>query len=141
MWTEMGDGYTGPIKLGIAYAPVAPIKTSSAAAVIPGSASGTWTRKNVCQKFAPSVREAASTSRGYRPDDPWVGGYYGTRWVDQPANRHSQGANVAFLDSHVEYFRWKAAKRFLSYAQLATGADLQDLRRMQSCIPKPKPSP
>ena len=77
----------------------------------------------------------------YRPDDPLFGGYYGTRWVDQPANRHSQGANIAFLDSHVEYFRWKAAKRFLSYAQPATGADLQDLRRMQSCIPKPKPSP
>ena len=77
----------------------------------------------------------------YRPDDPWVGGYYGNRWVDQPANRHNQGANVAFLDSHVEYFKWKAAKRFLSYAQPALGADLQDLRRMQSCIPKPQPQP
>ena len=77
----------------------------------------------------------------YRPDDPWVGGYYGTRWVDQPANRHSQGANLAFLDSHVEYFRWKAVKRFVSYAQPATGVDLEDLRRMQGCIPKPKPLP
>jgi prepilin-type N-terminal cleavage/methylation domain-containing protein/prepilin-type processing-associated H-X9-DG protein len=74
----------------------------------------------------------------YRPDDPWVGGYYGTRWVDQPANRHNQGANVAFLDSHVEYFKWKAVKRFINYSQVATGADLQDLRRMQSLVPKPK---
>lgn len=70
----------------------------------------------------------------YRPDDPWHWSYHNA-WLDQPANRHRQGGDVAFLDGHVEHWRWRAPKKFISYHQTATGGDLQDLRRLQDCIP------
>ena len=70
----------------------------------------------------------------YPSDDP-VHVYYRNAWLDQPADRHSQGANVAFLDGHVEHWRWRAPKRFVNYYQPASGADLLDLRQLQACIP------
>jgi prepilin-type N-terminal cleavage/methylation domain-containing protein/prepilin-type processing-associated H-X9-DG protein len=31
-------------------------------------------------------------------------------WFDYPADRHSQGANLSFLDGHVEHHRWRSPK-------------------------------
>src|SRR5437867_2424942 len=70
----------------------------------------------------------------YPSDDP-IHVSYRNAWLDQPANRHSQGANIAFLDGHVEHWRWRAPKKFIIYYQPASGADLLDLRQLQSCIP------
>ncbi len=33
-------------------------------------------------------------------------------WFDIPADRHDRGCNLSFLDGHVEYHRWGAAKLF-----------------------------
>jgi len=40
-----------------------------------------------------------------------------TSWFDYPADRHNQGANLSFLDGHVEHKRWAAPKtvHFWSY--------------------------
>ena len=74
------------------------------------------------------------------PGSAWNTSFYANNWIDLPADRHSQGANVAFLDSHVEYYRWRAPKRFSFYGQPADGpADLADLRRLQAGIPPPPP--
>ena len=70
----------------------------------------------------------------YPADDP-VHVSYRNAWLDQPANRHSQGANIAFLDGHGEHWHWRAPKKFVSYCQPASGADLLDLRQLQACIP------
>ena len=58
-------------------------------------------------------------------------------WLKLPADRHNQGANLSFADGHVQFHRWQAPKSFKSYGQLAApGADLQDLRYVQSVIPR-----
>jgi prepilin-type processing-associated H-X9-DG protein/prepilin-type N-terminal cleavage/methylation domain-containing protein len=32
----------------------------------------------------------------------------GTEWWDMPSNRHNQGANLSFVDGHVEHWHWKS---------------------------------
>ena len=57
---------------------------------------------------------------------------WGDQWVDLPANRHSQGANLSFADGHVEYWRWKTPKVFRTIPQnMEDERDLQDLRRLR----------
>ncbi|HUB86832.1 MAG TPA: prepilin-type N-terminal cleavage/methylation domain-containing protein [Verrucomicrobiae bacterium] len=62
------------------------------------------------------------------------GGPYSDYWLDLPADRHSQGANLSFADGHVEHWRWKAPKIFYENAEYAYGPDdLADLQRLQQC--------
>ncbi len=62
--------------------------------------------------------------------------YYSDHWLDFPADRDNRGANVSFLDGHVEHWRWKAPKIFYTWGQNMSGPeDEQDFRRLQKCIP------
>jgi prepilin-type N-terminal cleavage/methylation domain-containing protein/prepilin-type processing-associated H-X9-DG protein len=59
---------------------------------------------------------------------------YANYWLDLPADLHQQGANLSFADGHIEYWRWKAPKKFVTRWELTQGsADLQDLQRLQQC--------
>jgi prepilin-type N-terminal cleavage/methylation domain-containing protein/prepilin-type processing-associated H-X9-DG protein len=63
-----------------------------------------------------------------------------TRWSNMPADRHGRGAVLSFADGHCEHWRWKARKHFRPPRgdawMTATGADLDDLGRMQKALPK-----
>jgi prepilin-type N-terminal cleavage/methylation domain-containing protein/prepilin-type processing-associated H-X9-DG protein len=57
---------------------------------------------------------------------------YSAYWLDLPADRHQQGANLSFADGHTEHWRWKAPKQFVTRWELTQGpGDLADLRRLQ----------
>jgi prepilin-type N-terminal cleavage/methylation domain-containing protein/prepilin-type processing-associated H-X9-DG protein len=59
---------------------------------------------------------------------------YAGYWLDLPADRHQQGANLSFADGHAEYWHWKAPKVFVTRWELAQSpADLEDLQRLQQC--------
>ncbi len=62
---------------------------------------------------------------------------WGKTWLDLPADRHGQGANLAFVDGHVEHWRWKAAKVFVRFVQPPRrgDGDFEDFRRLQTGIP------
>jgi prepilin-type N-terminal cleavage/methylation domain-containing protein/prepilin-type processing-associated H-X9-DG protein len=55
-------------------------------------------------------------------------------WISLPADRHSQGANLSFLDGHVEHWKWKAPKVYKGFSVPATH-DLPDQRRLQETVP------
>jgi len=58
---------------------------------------------------------------------------YAGDWLDLPADRHRQGANLAFADGHVEYWHWQAPKVFTSrWEPACNAADLADLQRLQA---------
>lgn len=67
----------------------------------------------------------------YQPDTWW-----GEFWIDQPANRHNDGANLAFVDGHAEQWKWKSPKVFYTWGQFwRDNDDRDDLRRLQQHIP------
>jgi prepilin-type N-terminal cleavage/methylation domain-containing protein/prepilin-type processing-associated H-X9-DG protein len=60
---------------------------------------------------------------------------YASYWLDLPANRHEQGANLSFGDGHSEHWSWKAPKRFVTRWEMTyDAADLADLQRLQTCV-------
>jgi prepilin-type N-terminal cleavage/methylation domain-containing protein/prepilin-type processing-associated H-X9-DG protein len=60
--------------------------------------------------------------------------YYSGYWLDLAADRHSQGANLSFVDGHVEHWRWKAPKVFRGvWWPASSDGDLDDLHRLQDC--------
>jgi prepilin-type processing-associated H-X9-DG protein len=62
---------------------------------------------------------------------PWWSDY----WLDVPADRHQQGANLTFADGHAERWRWQAKKNGYGLgAPTFTVEDLADLRRLQNVI-------
>ena len=62
-------------------------------------------------------------------------GYWSDYWLDLPADRHRQGANLSFADGHVEHWRWKAPKIFQGVFWPAySDADFDDLQRLQQCV-------
>ena len=110
-----------------------------------------------CRYLDISLRTLATASRGDPSKvfsfidthndciaDPVFGIYpvddsgFSDEWIDVPADRHRQGANLSFIDGHVEHWRWKAPK-------LCTGwgvdpyneLDKADLRRLQTVLPAP----
>jgi prepilin-type N-terminal cleavage/methylation domain-containing protein/prepilin-type processing-associated H-X9-DG protein len=60
---------------------------------------------------------------------------YQDYWLDVPADRHQQGANISFADGHIEHWKWRAPKGGLGVGQHTAGPDdLLDLRRIQEHI-------
>jgi prepilin-type N-terminal cleavage/methylation domain-containing protein/prepilin-type processing-associated H-X9-DG protein len=61
--------------------------------------------------------------------------YWSDYWLDIPANRHQQGANLTFADGHAEHWKWLASKKGLRLGQKTRSEDdLQDLRKLQQHI-------
>jgi prepilin-type processing-associated H-X9-DG protein len=59
-----------------------------------------------------------------------------TDWYDLPADRHSQGGNLSFLDGHAEHHRWHVPKSFKGYGvNTANPLDLQDQNWLRARLP------
>ena len=64
-----------------------------------------------------------------------LGDYWQDNWLDVPADRHSQGANISFADGHVEHWKWRTSKHGIAVGgRTYNAADLADLRRLQQHI-------
>jgi prepilin-type N-terminal cleavage/methylation domain-containing protein/prepilin-type processing-associated H-X9-DG protein len=60
--------------------------------------------------------------------------YYSSFWIDLPADRHMLGANLSFVDGHVEHWKWLAHKIFRGPFPAWSDDDLTDLHRLQACV-------
>lgn len=63
------------------------------------------------------------------------GSFWQDYWLDVPADRHQQGANLSFADGRVEYWKWRSPKKGATVGGRTLNAqDLEDLRRLQRHI-------
>jgi len=62
-------------------------------------------------------------------------------WDDYPAQHHNRGANLAFADGHVEYWRWKYSRKYPGPPpgkyDLVNADDRADFQRVKDVFPKP----
>ncbi len=64
-----------------------------------------------------------------------LGSWWQDYWLDVPADRHQQGANISFADGHAERWKWRVNKKGIPVGGHTAGPeDLQDLRRIQEHI-------
>jgi len=56
------------------------------------------------------------------------------QWWDMPSNRHVQGANLSFADSHAEHWRWAVPKIAQSNPMPVTTADRPDYNRVRATV-------
>jgi len=67
---------------------------------------------------------------GNPPAGTWDDG----AWWDLPANRHDQGANLSFVDGHVEHWRWQVPKVFRYLGQTVGAGEGGDYDRVQAAM-------
>ena len=60
--------------------------------------------------------------------------FFPQMWFDMPSDRHSRGANLSFVDGHVEHWRWVVPKTFIYLGQAPTTAELPDYQRVQNAM-------
>ena len=56
------------------------------------------------------------------------------QWWDMPSNRHDQGANLSFADSHAEHWGWTAPKMVQSNPMPVTTEERPDYDRVRAII-------
>jgi prepilin-type N-terminal cleavage/methylation domain-containing protein len=56
-------------------------------------------------------------------------------WLNVPSWRHQHGDTLAFVDGHVEYWKWKSSLPTVIDLPLTDPAALQDLARLQETAP------
>ncbi|HEX7861904.1 MAG TPA: prepilin-type N-terminal cleavage/methylation domain-containing protein [Verrucomicrobiae bacterium] len=61
----------------------------------------------------------------------------GPQWWSQPADRHSQGANLSFADGHVEYYKWRTPKNG-GFVTNVGAADMPDWLSFKALIKQHK---
>jgi prepilin-type N-terminal cleavage/methylation domain-containing protein/prepilin-type processing-associated H-X9-DG protein len=84
-----------------------------------------------CLTFIDELEAALEDAEFGMPTD-----FYGGNrtWWDQPANRHSQGANLVFADGHAEHWRWLIPKVFHGVPSPIQPGEMPDYLRLRSCI-------
>jgi prepilin-type N-terminal cleavage/methylation domain-containing protein/prepilin-type processing-associated H-X9-DG protein len=70
---------------------------------------------------------------GCPPIGSWDDGY----WWDLPSDRHFQGANLTFVDGHVENWKWAVPKKFNGWVQGVSPQEMPDYRRVQNAMKQP----
>jgi prepilin-type processing-associated H-X9-DG protein/prepilin-type N-terminal cleavage/methylation domain-containing protein len=99
-----------------------------------------WTKFTEIRHPIPSelfvfIDENANTIEDAEFGNPPVGGVFPQNvWWDMPSDRHNQGANLAFVDGHVDHWKWKTPKTFVHWLQSISSEEMPDFKRVQNAM-------
>jgi prepilin-type N-terminal cleavage/methylation domain-containing protein/prepilin-type processing-associated H-X9-DG protein len=82
------------------------------------------------------IDENSDTQLDAQFGNPPVGSpYYEPNvWWDMPSDRHNRGANISFVDGHVEHWRWQVPKVFYEWIQPVPPEEMPDFTRVQNAM-------
>jgi prepilin-type N-terminal cleavage/methylation domain-containing protein/prepilin-type processing-associated H-X9-DG protein len=83
-----------------------------------------------CLTFIDELEEALMDAEFGMP----TGVYGGMNWWDRPANRHGQGANLAFADGHLEHWKWTVHMVFDYSPEPVLSSELHDYLRIRQTM-------
>lgn len=102
-----------------------------------------WTKYTSVHHPDPSklfvfIDESSATIEDAEFGNPPIGSIFPSdQWWDMPSDRHSQGANLSFVDGHVEQWKWKVPKTFHNWIQSVPPEEMPDLQRIQNAMKQP----
>jgi prepilin-type N-terminal cleavage/methylation domain-containing protein/prepilin-type processing-associated H-X9-DG protein len=102
-----------------------------------------WTKYTAVRRPGPSrlfvfIDESAATIEDAEFGNPPIGSIFPSdQWWDMPSDRHLQGANLSFVDGHVEHWKWKVPKIFHGWVQSVSPEEMPDLQRVQNAMKQP----
>ncbi len=102
-----------------------------------------WTKYTAVRQPAPSrlfvlIDESAATMEDAEFGNPPIGSIFSpNQWWDMPSDRHLQGANLSFVDGHVEHWTWNVPKVFHSWVQSVPPEEMPDFQRVQNAMKQP----
>lgn len=103
-----------------------------------------WSKYTQVRRPAPGslfvfIDENADTIEDAEFGNPPVGSPYFKQnvWWDMPSDRHTQAANLAFADGHVEHWKWRTPKTFHQWVQPVGPGESADYQRIQNAMKQP----
>ena len=102
-----------------------------------------WTKYTAVRRPDPTrlfvfIDENAATIEDAEFGNPPIGSIFpGNQWWDMPSDRHLQGANLSFVDGHVEHWKWNVPKLFRGWIQSVPPEEMPDYQRIQNAMKQP----
>jgi len=102
-----------------------------------------WTKYTAVRQPEPSrlfvfIDENADTIEDAEFGNPPIGSIFPpNQWWDMPSDRHMQGANLSFVDGHVDHWKWQVSKTFRSWIQSVPPEEMPDFQRIQNAMKQP----